>query len=152
MLRGWQTPPRWPPCSEAGFALASLLHHSPSLQSCSGEGFRWLCCDISAVGVLYVRGGGAKLCCSSHTFQPRFVISAVCEAALQEPVTALALETDADKMKYGSGSTFLNSHTCIRTNTPFNLYVNRPIIVLSFTFRMTGQCQGASRLHILFII
>lgn len=28
--QAWQTSPRWPPCSKAGFALASLLHHSLS--------------------------------------------------------------------------------------------------------------------------
>lgn len=27
-LQDWQTSPRWPPCSRAGFALTSLLHHS----------------------------------------------------------------------------------------------------------------------------
>lgn len=46
-LRGWQTSPRWPPCSEAGFVLASLLHHPFSYRAVvEGERFCWLCWGI----------------------------------------------------------------------------------------------------------
>ncbi len=106
-----------------------------------------MCGDISAVRILYVRGGSAKLCCSPHTFQPGFVICAL--LLFRKLATVLRLETDADK-KNRPESTFTSN--ALEPTLLFNFYVNRLIIGLSFTFKMMGKCQGASWVHILFII
>lgn len=81
-LQDWQTSPRWPPRSRAGFALASLLHHSSIYRAVvEGEGCHWWCCGIFAVGILYVRCGSVKLSCFSQWL---FVICDVCVAALRK--------------------------------------------------------------------
>ncbi len=123
LLRGWQTSPRWPPCSEAGFALASLLHHSPGYRavaekasvSCAATFLLREYCTWE-VGVL---NSAAALTLSNDDLSFELFV----ELLFRKPVIVLGLGIDAD-MKNDLVSpywihVYTPAHTHIRINTAF---------------------------------